>query len=297
VKDKAVGDGVRERLVGLLASLPPDPIVLDALRAAYGAAQTPKLREEIASSLSRTMSPSMTPFLLQIASEKGVAPDVRESALASAAWVASKSDLPAVVKELGAKSLAEKDLAWRTLVPTSASCDPAKIKDEKKKELCSEDPEHPGKNVMWKDMTPTKGEVLAILGKVLACDEDAKCYFTELKKSAPIADADAVALKFTPPGVEAAIRAQKALWMVAAYGTEDDMIALVRLVPSINGPAARAWMQMALEKNLKAGVRVADEIDTMVKELKAKGAETANREAAQLGPIAVKLRVRAAEKK
>jgi hypothetical protein len=73
------------------------------------------------------------------------------------------------------------------------------------------------------------------------------------------------------------------------------MVALVNFMPNIGTPAARSFVQMALDKNLKGGSnKVADAIAKVIRSERDKGSETANREASQLEPIANKLRARAA---
>ncbi|MBL8720855.1 MAG: hypothetical protein JNL79_33010, partial [Myxococcales bacterium] len=72
-----------------------------------------------------------------------------------------------------------------------------------------------------------------------------------------------------------------------------DLVALVEFFPSIQSPALRSFGQLTLDHNLAAGTKVAAAIEGLVKKLRAEGSEIAQREAAQLGPIARKLRTRA----
>ncbi len=69
------------------------------------------------------------------------------------------------------------------------------------------------------------------------------------------------------------------------------------MMPSVTAPAARAFVQMAISKNLPDGSkRVADAIDALVARERAARKATANREASQLEPIAAKLRTRTKSK-
>lgn len=286
LKDKVTKSVVRRRLLGLLVALPPTPAVLDAIREGYAAVDPPQ-KVLVAASAARTMSPTMTGWLLGVAGAKGVSADLADAALGSAAWLAGKGELAAVTKAYG-KGLARKDPSSKVLVASTTPCDP---KAPKQKASCQASPQGDG-HVLWNDVTPTFGEVHAQLAEVLACDKDPKCYLAELKKSAAAYDKQgftSVTLEATLAG----IRAQKAFWMLAAYGTEDDMVALVELFPSFHGPALRAFGQMTLTHCLASGSKVAAAIESLVRRLRVESPELARREKSQLAPIAHMLRVRA----
>ena len=291
VKDKATKDDVRRRLLGLLVDLPPTAPVLDAIREGFAATVSPKQRVLVATSTSRTMSPAMTGWLLGIATAKGASTDLADAALGSATWLATKADFPAVTKAYGKQGLARRDPLWTTLEATSTPCDPKTIKDPQQKDLCDESPEGGGR-VLFKNVTPTVAEVHAQIAQVLACDKDAQCYLAELKKSAAVVDKMGFT-RVTLVGTVAMIRAQKAFWMLATFGAEADLVVLVEFFPSIQSPALRSFGQLTLDHNLAAGTKVAAAIEGLVKKLRTEGSEIAQREAAQLGPIARKLRTRA----
>jgi len=291
VKDKGTKDDVRRRLLGLLVSLPPTPAVLDAFREGFAATVHPDQRVLVVASASRTLSPALTAWLLGIATAKGASVDLARAALGSATWLATKADLPAVTKAYGKQGLAQKDLTWTTMEATTTPCDPKTIKDPKQKDLCNESPEGGGR-VLFKNVTPTVAEVHAQVAEVLACDKDAACYLAALKKSAAAVDKMGFT-KVTLAGTLAMIRAQKAFTMLAAFGAEADLVALVDLFPSLQSPALRSFGQRTLDHSLASGAQVAEAIEKLVQRLQAEGSEIAQREAMQLGPIARKLRTRA----
>ncbi len=304
VKDKKTKDTDRKPLIGLLVTLPADAVVIDALKEGYAQTDTSKLKSDIAGSIMRTMEPSMTDWLLGIALDKKTEDELAQSALSSAQWLAPLDKIDDVTKaygtlkgEKGASFLEKRDNTWRAMEPTEKVCDPKTLKGEEK-DRCAEEPEPKDeknpKFVVWNDVTPTYKEEMGILADVLKCDKKAACYLDAFK--AAVSDVDKQGLtKVTSVGTRAGIRMQKSIWMYAAYGNEDDMITLVNFMPNINTPAGRSFVQMALDKNLKLGsVKVADSITNLVKTLREKGSETANREASQLEPIANKLRARAA---
>ena len=299
VKDKNTKDGDRKPLIGLLVTLPADPVVIDAIEQGYAVSSTSKLKTDIAASAMRTMEPSMTDWLLGIARDKKSDDDLQSAALGSAQWLAPKDKIDDVTNAYDKKTLDKKDNTWRAMEPTTEVCDPTKLTGEKK-DRCAEEPDPPegkaAKFVMWNDVTPTYKEEMGILADVLKCDKDAKCYFDAFK--AAVADVDKQGLtKVTQAGTRAGIRMQKAIWMLAAFGTEDDMVALVNYMPTISTPAGRSFVQMALDKNHNSSSKVADAIANLVKTMREKGDENANREAAQLEPIANKLRARATSPK
>ncbi|MEO7093517.1 MAG: hypothetical protein ABI175_09720 [Polyangiales bacterium] len=295
VKDKNTKDGDRKPLIGLLVSLPPDPVVVDAIQQGYAVSTTSKLKTDIAASAMRTMEPEMIDWLLGIARDKKSDDDLKMAALGSAQWLAPKDKIDDVTGLYDKKTLDKKDNTWRAMEPTAEVCDPTKLTGEKK-DRCAEEAEPADaakpKFVMWNDVTPTYKEEMGILADVLKCDKDAKCYFDAFK--AAVAEVDKQGLtKVTQAGTRAGIRMQKAIWMLAAFGSEDDMVALVNYMPSISTPAGRSFVQMALDKNHNSAAKVSDAIANLVKTMREKGDENANREAAQLEPIANKLRARA----
>ena len=299
VKDKATKDTDRKPLIGLLVSLPADQVVIDAIESGYANSTTDKLKQDIASSAMRTMEPSMTDWLLGIARDKKSGDDLQNAALSSAMWLCAKDKIDDVQGAYDKKTLDKKDQAWRAMEPTKNVCDPTKLKGDEK-ERCSEEPDdNPNDNqkpkfVMWNDVTPTYKEELGLIADVLGkCEKKASCYFDEFKAALVEVDKQGLS-KVTSTGTRSGIKMQKAIWMLAAYGSEDDMVALVNFMPNVSAPAARSFIQMALDKNRKQGsVKVADAISALVKAQREKGSETANREASQLEPIANKLRARA----
>ncbi len=292
VKDKATKDPARKGCLGLLVSLPPTPVVLDAIRVGYASLGADGLRVLVAASVSRTMAPEMTDWLLELATSKKTSAELSEAALESARWLTTKADLARVTKAHPKPLLAKKDLVWRTKVPTTTACDPTKFKDPKLKDLCPENPDGGG-SLLWQDVTPSVGEVLAQVGKVLTCDKDAKCYLAEFKATAAVVSKLGL-VAASRATTEAGIRMQKAASMLAAYGTEEDMVALVALIPEIGSPAARSFVQVILDKNLRSGsLLVAAAIRKLLRAERDKGAETAARDEAQFLHIAHKLDRRA----
>jgi hypothetical protein len=299
VRDKKTKDADRKPLIGLLVSLPADQTVQDAIKEGFANSGTDKLKGDIAASASRLMDPGMTDWLLGIANDKKASDDIKDAALSSAIWLAPKEKIGEVKAAYDKmKKLDKTDPTWRAMEPTPAECDPTKLKG-KEKEMCAEHPEDKKpdgkpKFVVWKDVTPKYSEELQILTDQLTkCDKDANCYFLEFQAAVKEVDKQGLT-KVTESGTRAGIKMQKAAWMLAAYGKEDDMVALVNYMPNISSPAPRSFVQMALDKNLKNGSnKVADAIAKLVKSEREKGSETANREAAQLEPIANKLRARA----
>lgn len=301
VRDKKTKDADRKPLIGLLVSLPADENVQAAIKEGYANSQSDKLKMDIAASASRLMEKEMTDWLLQIADDKKANEDLKTAALGSALWLAPKDKWPSIKGAYDrAKLTPKKDPLWRVMEPSEKECDP-KAKGLPKEQQCEAHPEKKAKDgksdlyVIWHDKTPTYGEELKLVEDVLTkCDTDAKCYFKEFQQAVKEVDKQGFT-KVTTEGTAAGIRMQKAIWMVAVYGNEDDMIELVKFMPNIQAPAARSFVQMALDKNLHNGsAKVADAISKLVKSEREKGSETANREASQLEPIANKLRARAA---
>jgi hypothetical protein len=300
VKDKKTKDNDRKALIGLLVSLPADETTVSAIKEGYANSSTDKLKTDIAASASRLMDPSLTDWLIDISDDKKGGEDLKVSALSSAIWLAPKAKLGELKSAFDKAKIADKrDPVWNAMEPTEKECDPKNKKLEKDQQ-CEEHPDKKGKDgkplyVIWNNVTPKYGEEVGIVSEIVnKCDTDAKCYFTEFQ--AAVKDVDKQGFtKVTSTGTRAGIKMQKAIWMLAAYGKEDDMIELVKFMPNIQSPAPRSFVQMALDKNLKQGsVKVADAIAKLVKSEREKGSETANREASQLEPIANKLRARAA---
>ena len=301
VANKNTKDADRKPLIGLLVTLPADQTVINAIEQGFANCQSDKLKVDIAGSVMRTMEPSMTDWLVGIAKDKKSSDDLQSAALTSAIWLAPKDKLDDVAGAFDPKQIVKKDNDnWRTMEATTNVCDPkGKFKSDEEKNRCAEepDPKDPAKPqfVMWNDSTPTYKEELQLVTDVAnKCDKNAGCYFDAFKDN--MVEVEKMGLtKVTATGARAGIKAQKSIWMLAAYGTEDDMVALVNFMPNANNPGFRSYIQMAIDKNLKQGsVKVADAIDNLVKGLREKGSETTNREASQLQPIANKLRARAA---
>lgn len=302
VRDDKTKDEEREKLVGLLVSLPSDDDVIATIKAVFDKTKSSGLKEGLLQSSMRFMEPSLTDWLIASAEKVKNEERARLGALASAEWLAPKAkmdDVKAAFQKAG--QLDKPDATWNVKLPTTKDCDP-KGKDAQEK--CGDHPDLKGadnktaKFVYYEDKTPKNSEVLALIQSVTnKCDTSAQCYLDEFK--AAVGEVDKQGLtKVTREGTDSGIKMQKAIWMFAAYAKEDDMVNLVRFVPSVSQPAARSFAQMALDKNLKQGSeKVADEIAKVVKEGRDKGSETANREAAQLEPIANKLRVRVAANK
>jgi hypothetical protein len=301
VRDKKTKDSDRKALIGLLVSLPADQTTMDAIKEGYAASGSDKLKTDIAASASRLMEKEMTDWLIQIGTDAKGGEELKTAALGSALWLAPKDKLSAIRSGYDkAKLLDKKDPLWRVMEPTEKECDP-KAKGLPKDQQCEEHPEKKGKDgksplyVIWNDKTLKYGEELKLVDDVVnKCDQDAKCYFQEFQ--AAVKDVDKQGFtKVTTEGTSAGVKAQKAIWMLAIYGKEDDMVELVKYMPNIQSPAPRSFVQMALDKNLANGsAKVADAIQKLVKSEREKGSETANREASQLEPIANKLRARAA---
>ena len=299
VASKATKDGDRKPLIGLLVTLPADQTVINALEAGFANSQSDKLKVDIASSVSRTMETSMTDWLIGVARDKKSNDELQQAALSSAQWLCPKDKIDDVQNAYDKKTLDKRDKDnWRSMESTETVCDPLKLKGEEK-DRCSEEPEpkDPAKPrfVMWNDVTPTFKEEVGLIAEVLnKCDKNAKCYFDVFQTN--IKEVDKMGMtKVTGAGSRAGIKAQKAIWMMAAFGGEDDMVALVNFMPNVNNMGFRSYLQMAIDKNLKNGSpKVSDAITNLVKSLREKGSENTNREAAQLEPIANKLRARAA---
>jgi hypothetical protein len=303
VRDKKTKDADRKPLVGLLVSLPADSSTLDAFKEGFANTTSDKLRVDMAASAARFMEKEITDFLIGIAADKKASEDLKTAALGSATWLAPKEKIPALKAAYAdAKLLDKRDPVWRVVEPTEKTCDPKNKKLEKDQQ-CEEHPDKKDKDgkpqyVIWNETTPKYGEELALVAEIAnKCDKDPKCYFTEFQNAVKEVDKQGFT-KVTAGGTKAGIRMQKAIWMLAIYGTEEDMIALVNYMPQIQSPAGRSFVQMAIDKNLHDGsTKVADAITKLVKSEREKGSETANREAAQLEPIANKLRARAQAKK
>ena len=311
VSDPKTTDDDRKPLIGLLVTLPGDKVVLDAIQKGYD--NSKKLKTQIAASVMRTMEPSLTPWLVGIATGKGADTDLQQAALSSAIWLSPPDQFKSVNDAFDKKTLDAKDSTWRAVEMAVGKdggpvlCDPAKLTGDAK-DLCSEELEAPKgvdkpRTVQWLDKTPKWSEELAIIADVLAKGgTDPKKYlgmFKDLSDSIDKSDLAAQAGK--PPtraAVEAGIRSQKAIWMFAAFATESDIVDLVNLVPTIDAMSSRSFVMMAIDKNLKGGsVKVADAITNLIKGERDQGIGTANRDASQLEPIANKLRARAAAKK
>lgn len=301
VRDKKTKDADRKPLIGLLVSLPADQEVQAAIKEGYANSGSEKLKTDIAASVSRLMQKDMTDWLFQIAEDKKANEDLKTAALGSAIWLAPKDRMGALKAAYDKAKLSDKrDPLWRVMENSEKECDP-KAKGLPKDQQCEAHPEKKAKDgksdlyVIWYDKTPKYSEELKIVDELVGkCDQDAKCYFKEFQ--AAVKDVDKQGFtKVTSGGTAAGIKAQKAIWMLAMYGKEDDMVELVKFMPNITSPAPRSYVQMALDKNLTNGsAKVADAIAKLVKGEREKGSETANREAAQLEPIANKLRARAA---
>jgi hypothetical protein len=301
VRDKKTKDADRKPLIGLLVSLPADQDVQAAIKEGYANSTSEKLKTDIAASVSRLMQKDMTDWLFQIAEDKKANEDLKTAALGSATWLAPKDKLGALKAGFDKAKLSDKrDPLWAVWEHSEKECDP-KGKGLPKEQRCEVHPEKKGKDgksdlyVIWNDKTPKYSEELKIVEEVVnKCDQNAKCYFTEFQAAVKEVDKQGFT-KVTSGGTAAGIKAQKAIWMLAIYGKEDDMVELVKYMPNIASPAPRSYVQMALDKNLTQGsAKVADAIAKLVKSEREKGSETANREAAQLEPIANKLRARAA---
>lgn len=301
VRDKKTKDGDRKALIGLLVSLPADENVMAAIKEGYANSGSDKLKTDIAASASRLMEKEMTDWLLQLAADKKGGEDLKTAALGSALWLAPKDKMAAVRAGYGdAKLLDKRDPMWRVMEATEKECDP-KAKLASKEQQCEAHPDKKAKDgksdlyVIWNDNTPKYSDEVKIVEDVVnACDKDAKCYFKSFQEAVKEVDKQGFT-KVTAGGSLAGIKMQKSIWMLAVYGNEDDMVELVKFMPSIQQPAARSYVQMALDKNLQNGsTKVADAIAKLVKSEREKGSETSNREASQLEPIANKLRARVA---
>ncbi len=301
VRNKATKDADRKPLIGLLVSLPADETVQSAIKEGYANSTSDKLKTDIAASASRLMQKEMTDWLLAIAEDKKANEDLKTAALGSAIWLAPKDKMGALKAAYDKAKLSDKrDPMWRVMEHSEKECDP-KAKNMPKDQQCEAHPEKKGKDgksdlyVIWHDKTPKYSEELKLVQEVTdKCDQDAKCYFTEFQAAVKEVDKQGFT-KVTSGGTAAGIKAQKAIWMLAEYGKEDDMVELVKFMPNITSPAPRSYVQMALDRSLPGGsAKVADAISKLVKSEREKGSETANREAAQLEPIANKLRARAA---
>jgi hypothetical protein len=301
VRDKKTKDSDRKALIGLLVSLPADETVMAAIKEGFSNAGSDKLKTDIAASASRLMEKEMTEWLLQIVGDAKAGDDLKTAALGSALWLAPKDKLAAVRGGYDkAKLLDKRDPLWKVMEPSDKECDP-KAKLASKEQQCEPHPEKKAKDgkgdlyVLWNDNTPKYADELKIVEDLVnGCDQDAKCYFKSFQESVKEVDKQGFT-KVTAGGTLAGIKMQKAIWMLAVYGKEDDMVDLVKFVPTIQQPAARSFVQMALDKNLHNGsAKVADAIAKLVKSEREKGSETANREASQLEPIANKLRARLA---
>lgn len=300
VRDKKTKDSDRKALIGLLVSLPADENVMSAIKEGYANSGSDKLKTDIAASASRLMEKEMTDWLLQIAGDAKGGEDLKTAALGSALWLAPKDKMAAVRAGYDKNKLLDKrDPLWRVMEPTEKECDP-KAKLPNKEQQCEAHPEKKAKDgksdlyVIWNDNTPKYGDELKLVQDVVdTCDKDPKCYFKSFQDAVKEVDKQGFS-KVTAGGTLAGIKMQKSIWMLAVYGQEADMIELVKFMPNIQQPAARSFVQMALDKNLHNGsVKVADAIAKLVKSEREKGSETANREASQLEPIANKLRARA----
>ncbi|MFI5298918.1 MAG: hypothetical protein ACHREM_12545 [Polyangiales bacterium] len=301
VRDPKTKDDDRKPLIGLMVSMPLDADGEAALKEGYAASTSNETKGLIAGSVSRTMDPAMTDWLLAIAADGKADETIKTGALTSALWLAPKDKMASVKIALDKAKLSDKpDPAWRVMDPTDKTCDPAKAAE---KDHCGEHPDKKDKSgkpvfIQWEDKTPKYGEEIATITELTdKCGDDAKCYFEAFKTAVAEVDKQGFT-KVTLNGTKAGMRAQKAIWMLAAYGKEDDMVKLVQMMPNIESPAPRQFVQMALDRNLKTGsTKVADQITKLVKGEREKGSETANREAAQLEPIANKLRARVGAKK
>ncbi len=289
-------------LLGLLIALPTSKTSLDAIHAAYDNGDK-DIKSLIAASMMSTMDPSQEDWLLGIVANKKTEEDVRNAALNSALMLANKDSIAKVRQAyVDAKLIDKASADWRVQRPTDTTCDPDKPKT--KDEKCFPHPDKKaadGKsplNVIWVDDTPKNGEVIKVHEDLLKnCGEDAACYLKAFDDSSGIVEKMGFT-KVTRDGTMAGIKLQKSAWMLAMYGKEDDMIRLLDLMPKLSLPAPRSFVQMALDRNLKNGsLKVAAAIDKLIKGERDNASETANREAAQLEPIAIKLRARVNAKK
>lgn len=285
-------------LLGLLISLPSSKTSVDAIHAAYENGEK-DIKTLVVASIASTMDASQGDWLLSIIGDKKTEEDVRNAALNSALMLSTKDKVGAVRKAyVDGKLIDKPSNEWRVQEPTDTVCDPDKPKN--KDDKCFPHPDKKaadGKaalNVLWKDASPKNDEVIKVHEDLLnACAEDASCYLKEFEAAAAIVDKMGFT-KVTREGTMAGIKLQKAAWMASNYGKEEDMIKMIGLLPKLTLPAPRSFVQMAVDRNLKGGsLKVAEAIDKLVKGEREKASETANREAAQLEPIAIKLRARA----
>lgn len=289
-------------LIGLLISLPSSKTSMDAIHAAYENGEK-DVKTIIVASLSSTMDVTQADWLLGIIGDKKTEEDVRNAAMNSALMLSTKDNVAKVREAFTTAKLLEKPSnEWRVQEPTDTVCDPEKLKNKDDKCFPHPDKKAPdGKaalNVLWKDASPKNDEVIKVHEDLLkACGVDAGCYLKEFDASAAIVDKMGFT-KVTREGTMAGIKLQKSAWMFANFAKEDDIIKMLAILPKLTLPAPRSFVQMAVDRALKEGsLKVAEAIDKLVKGEREKASETANREAAQLEPIAIKLRARANAKK
>jgi hypothetical protein len=298
--DKKTKESDRKSLVGLMVSLPTTDNTRKAVMDAYDVSSEKTTKSLIAVSVARMMDPQFTPWLLKIGADAKADDDTKLNALQSALWLADKGSIGSVKDGFDKLKKSDKpNTVWTAQEATDTTCDPKTFKADDRKIGCEEHPEKKGPKgepmlVVWQNTAPSWGDVIAESTSLLnKCDQNAGCYFTEFLAAAKEVDKLGFT-KVTGPGAKSGSRAQKAMWMLATYGSEDDMVKLVNAMSNINAPTLRSFVQMALDKNLKNGsTKVADAISKLVKSARERGDETANREAAQLEPIANKLRARA----
>lgn len=288
IRDDATTDEQRARLLAVLIELPSDAKIIDAMKVGYSKLKSPEVRDRFVGWVPRTMEPLLVDWLIDVVADKKSDDAIKLSARDAIPWLAPKEKLEAVQKAFDGKTLATRDVSFRAREATTQPCPTYGNGDAD----CGESP-LTGLDVVFKDVTPTYKEELALISEVLvACEAKGSCYLDQAKTSLAIVDKQTLGGP-DGAGARAMIKLEKSLWMLAVYGSEADMLALVALAPTMVSPVARTFATLAVDRNLKTGsVKVADAIDAMLRTERGKGATDGDRVSA-FEPVAFRLRTRA----
>ena len=293
VRADATTEDDRTRLLRVLVTLPLDPPVLDAVKEGFGKLKTPPAKAMVLSGVQERLDPAVTDWLVDVAKDAKQDEETKKSARLVAMWLTPKAKIETVSKLFDARTLALFDETYYALVPTKQPCNPDVLTGDKLAR-CREDPVTYD-YVVFKDAGPTYKDDLALVTEVLACDALARCYRDVVEKELP-EHAKVPSYKGTSDSARAGVKLQKALYMLASYAKEDDLVALARLLPKpgTSSTIAGSLIPLVIDLAAKTGSdKVASELEAQVRTLRE--ATTPNvYQITALERLARKLRARAA---
>jgi hypothetical protein len=268
VRDDVTNEDDRARLLRVIATLPFDPPVLDALKEGFGKLKKPQSKTAVLATVQGRLDPLVTDWLVDVAKDGKHDAETRRMARVAALWLTPKAKLETVSKVFDAGALAAFDDTYLALVPTKQTCNPDVLSGDKLLR-CREDP-ITYEYVVFKDAGPTYKDDLALVTEVLACDALGTCYREVVEKQL-VEYAKVPSYKGTPDSARAGVKVQKALTMLATYGTEDDLLALAKLLPKPNTSttSAGSLIMNVLDVGSKKGsAKIAAELEAQVRTLR-----------------------------